>query len=232
MSALRYAGECLFLNGYLDGRGILPQRPVWEVTGHAEPLSVVIDGEAAVEWFMNTASYTADLVSLCMLCKILDPKIVFEIGTLRGSGALHLALNSPNAQIFTLDLLPDTQTLLTTTAADLWHIDAHRGTRRMFFGGKAEAGRIVQLYGDSAQFDFSRWSRSVDLFFIDGAHSYSYVRNDTAKALECCHKGSLIAWHDYGRFGVNGVSRWLNEFASQGRQIYRVPGGSLAYMIV
>ena len=80
MSALRYAGECLFLNGYLDGRGILPQRPVWEVTGHAEPLSVVIDGEAAVEWFMNTALYTADLVSLCMLCKILDPKIVFEIG--------------------------------------------------------------------------------------------------------------------------------------------------------
>jgi hypothetical protein len=44
--------------------------------------------------------------------------------------------------------------------------------------------------------------------------------------------GSIIVWHDYGRFGINGVSRWLHEFAAQGRELYRVPGGSLAYMRV
>jgi hypothetical protein len=85
---------------------------------------------------------------------------------------------------------------------------------------------------DSAKFDYSPFNRRVDLFFIDGAHSYPYVRDDTLKALECCRPGSVIAWHDYGRHGVNGVSRWLHEF-SRGRKIYCIPGGgSLAYMRV
>jgi len=39
----------------------------------------------------------------------------------------------------------------------------------------------------------------------------------------------VVAWHDYGRMGVNGVSKWLHEFRRQGRQIFRIPGGSLAY---
>ena len=41
--------------------------------------------------------------------------------------------------------------------------------------------------------------------------------------------GSVIAWHDFGRFGVNGVTRWLREF-SRNHAVYCVPGGSLAYM--
>jgi hypothetical protein len=232
MSAVRYASECLFVKGYLNGRGMLPQRPVWEVTGHSEPLNIVIDGDAAADWFMNTASFTVDLTSLCMICRIVNPKIIFEIGTLLGSSTLHLACNSPQAQVFTLDLPPGGKALLNTTAADHWYIDSSQATPRTYFEGKSEASQITRLYGDSAEFDFTPWRGRVDFFFIDGAHSYSYVRNDTLKALECCHKGSVIAWHDYGRFGVNGVSRWLHEFASQGHPIYRAPGGSLAYLIL
>ena len=232
MSAVRYASECLFVKGYLYGSGMLPQRSVWESADHTKPLDVMIDGEAAAEWFNNTASYAVDLTSLCMLCRILNPKTIFEIGTLRGSSTLHFACNSPQAQVLTLDLPPDGVASLSTTAADHWHIDTSLGIPRTYFDGKPEANRITRLYGDSAQFNFAPWHGNVDLFFIDGAHSYGYVRNDTMKALECCHKGSVIAWHDYGRFGVNGVSRWLHEFASQGRVIYRVPGGSLAYMIL
>jgi predicted O-methyltransferase YrrM len=231
-SAVSYVSECLFIKGCMDGDGMLPQRHVWEALEQKGPLNVTIDGEAAAEWFRRVASYTADLVSLCMLCQIIKPKTIFEIGTYHGSGALHLACNSPAADVFTLDLAPDLSSKLQTTDMDRLYIQEHARTDRMFFEGRPEARQIQQLFGDSAEFDFTPWRERVDLFFIDGAHSYSYVRNDTLKALECCHPGSIIAWHDYGRFGVNGVSRMLHEFAAQGHELYRIPGGSLAYMRV
>ena len=98
--------------------------------------------------------------------------------------------------------------------------------------GRKDTARIHRLLGDSATFDFSPYARNIDLFFIDGAHTYEYVKNDTLKALECCHPGSVIAWHDYGRMGVNGVRRWLHEFARSHFPVYRVPNGSLAFGIV
>jgi predicted O-methyltransferase YrrM len=107
---------------------------------------------------------------------------------------------------------------------DGYHINARRSDDL--------GDRIHRLFGDSATFDFSPFHNQVDLFFIDGAHSYQYVRNDTEKALPCVKKGGVIAWHDYGRCGINGVSRWLHELRDDGRVIQRVPGGSLAYMIV
>jgi hypothetical protein len=115
---------------------------------------------------------------------------------------------------------------------DTQHIVEHAREGRMEFVGTPEAARIHCLYGDTAVFDFSPFKGKVDLFFIDGAHSYGYVRNDTLRAFDCCKPGSVIAWHDYGKMGFNGVSRWLHELAREGKKIYRVPGGSLAYMLV
>jgi hypothetical protein len=67
---------------------------------------------------------------------------------------------------------------------------------------------------------------------VDGAHSYEYVTSDTRNALACVRAGGVIAWHDFGRSGVNGVTRALRELTETGRQIYAVPGGSLAFMPV
>jgi len=44
--------------------------------------------------------------------------------------------------------------------------------------------------------------------------------------------GEVIVWHDYGRWGVNGVSRWLHELARTGKDICRLPGSSLAILRV
>jgi hypothetical protein len=99
-------------------------------------------------------------------------------------------------------------------------------------GKNGFAGKIHQLWGDSATFDFSPFQNNIDLFFIDGAHTYEYVKNNTLKALKCCHEGSVIAWHDYGRMGVNGVTRWLHEFGPSHFPVYRVPHGSLEFGIV
>jgi hypothetical protein len=87
------------------------------------------------------------------------------------------------------------------------------------------------LFGDSAAFDFSPFHGAIDFFFIDGAHSYEYVRSDTLNALRCCHAGSVIAWHDFGRVVVDGVAKWVREFARD-REVYSVPGGSLAFTVL
>ncbi len=227
-----YVSECLFLFRLVDQQDGLPQAPVWKgLRLPAEPdgVGIAIYPAAAEEWFRGAASFGVDLVALCTLCRILQPKVIFEIGTLHGSGALHLAGNSPGAEVYTLDLGPSEQPSLSTTVIDDDHVRLHAEARRFYFTGRLEEKRIHRLQGDSAQFDFSPWAQKVDLFFIDGAHSYEYVRNDTSKALVCCHPGSVVAWHDYGRVGLNGVSKWLHEFRDQGREIHRIPGGSLAY---
>ena len=226
--AVYYAGECLFLDRVMHANGDLPQKHVWDALEVSSELSITIRPDVASEWFRHVASYGADIVGLCALAQILEPKVIFEIGTYHGSGAIQLAANAPQARVFTLDLGPDESPRLPTTVVDRSHVGERNSEQ--FSAIKEFSGRIHRLYGDSATFDFAPFHKRVDLFFIDGAHSYEYVRNDTLKALDCVHEGSVIAWHDYGRCGVNGVSRWLHEFR-EGRQLYRVTGGSLAYMI-
>jgi hypothetical protein len=220
---IRFLYRCLF-----PPKRDLPQKPVWEVFG-VDQIPVVLYGDAVGEWFRPVASYATDLVSMCMLCQIVKPKVILEIGTFYGSGALHWAGNAPEAEIYTLDLPPTAEPSLAVTAMDRAIVSGHAAAKQMIFEGRPEAKRIHCLYGDSATFDFSPFSGKVDLLFIDGAHSYEYVRNDTLRAGTCCKPGSVIAWHDYGRVGFNGVSRWLHEYSRTGKQIYRVPGGSLAF---
>jgi predicted O-methyltransferase YrrM len=100
-----------------------------------------------------------------------------------------------------------------------------------YFAGTPQEKKIRLLFGDSAEFDFSPYQQNIDLFFIDGAHSYDYVRSDSERALRCVYPGGVIAWHDFGRVGLNEVSRYILEL-SQSLQIYSVPGGSLAFAVV
>jgi predicted O-methyltransferase YrrM len=230
-----YIAESRFLyRTYADRRG-LPQRPVHEALGGGGTQDIRLGNLEGETWFGPTASYLTDIVSLCMICRIVGPRRVFEIGTLRGYTALHFALNSPDdAVVHTLDLPRGgiAQPSLTTTFMDDLHVEASLSADRLCFEGTAQEARIERLFGDSATFDFSPYHGNIDVFFIDGAHSYEYVRSDTERALNCVRPGGVIAWHDFGRAGVNGVSRWLLEMQQHGHPIYSVPGGSLAYMKV
>lgn len=223
-----YVGECRFLYRCLFPDHGLPQKPIWEAL-RADAASLTFHGSAAKEWLGPRASVTADLVAMCMLCQILKPRVIFEIGTFQGAGALHWAANAPDADVYTLDLPSAASPSLAVSTVDRMLISGHAGAAQMQFEGKPEGQRIHCLYGDSATFDFSPFFNRVDLFFIDGAHSYEYVRNDTLNAFKCCKPGSVVAWHDYGRVGLNQVTEWLHQLSRQGKEIYRIPGGSLAY---
>jgi predicted O-methyltransferase YrrM len=231
---VHYAGETLFLYQTSQDARELPQRNIAEVLPGPDVESVVLGSLDGDNWLEPLASYAADILALCMLCRRLRPRTVFEVGTLNGYTAYHFALNAPDARVFSLDL-PRTAApapALRTTAMDEVHIEASLRTSSYCFSGRPEEERIELLFGDSARFDFSPWHGKVDLFFVDGAHSWEYVRSDTQNAFRCVRPGGVIAWHDYGRVGVNGVSRYLHELRAAGHDIHAVPGGSVAFMRV
>lgn len=225
-----YANDALFQYQLSTGRR-LPARTVFQ-RFPAEARSITLADPEGYTWLRDEAPpFAIDLISLCLLCRALRPARVFEIGTFVGYTSLHMALNTPEeSRIFTLDLPPARRsTSLRTTATDQKLIGAQ--VDRPLFENVAAGSKVERLYGDSASFDFAPWHGSVDLFFVDGAHSYEYVRSDTLHALRCCRPGGVIAWHDYGRVEQDGVTRWLHEFARD-REVYAVPNGSLAFHVV
>ena len=237
----RYVGESLLLYHSIASRRGVPQKNVYEVlkptlNGHNGTAEQIVlgnlDGKGA--WFQPEPAYAVDIVSLCLICRILKPKTVFEIGTLTGYTSLHFALNTDDdARIFTLDLPkdPSVRPRLKTDYADDMGISRHSAAQAYCFENALGASKINLLFGDSATFDFSPFYGKIDFCFVDGAHSFDYVRSDTLNVLKCCHSGSVIAWHDFGRAAVSGVAKWVCEFARD-HEVYSVPGGSLAYMVV
>lgn len=153
----------------------------------------------------------------------------FEIGTNRGRTSWTVARNNPNISVYTLDVPLEHDS--TDTALELASDD-----ERFFRPGAAcgeafrdspEAARITQLWGDSATFDFSPYAGAIDLIYIDGAHTYEYVRSDTARALDMLSESGTIVWDDYG--SNPGVYELVNEIApTLGGAVYHVFGSRMA----
>lgn len=162
------------------------------------------------------------------------PDKVFEIGTFNGRTAMHLAENTPrSSRIFTLDLPKSAManTLLRIKSGERKFIDKDRPGE--LFRDTPYAAKITQLLGDSAQFDYSELAGTIDLVFIDGSHSYEYVRNDTEVAFKLLRNGKgIILWHDYG---WKEVIQALNEYRrldARFKDLVHIEGTSLAFLKV
>ena len=150
---------------------------------------------------------------IAALVKALDAKTFFEIGTSLGRTAWTVAHHNPDLQIWTLDMPPSEsvdQTALELGADDRTYF---RPVERCgeAFHETPEAERITQLWGDSATFDYSPYAGRMDFIYVDGAHSYEYVRSDTLRALDMLSPGGTIVWDDY--VTGPGVYEYLNELA-------------------
>lgn len=174
-----------------------------------------------------------ELMILNQFVKKAAPQRIFEMGTFDGRTALNFAANcGPEAVVYTLDLPKEKVkvTGLPIDPGDAKHINKDQSGAR--YHGRPEGKKIIQLYGDTAVFDFKPYQDAMDFVFVDAAHSYEYVLNDSkaAQALLKNRKG-LILWHDYGVFP--GVTRALNELYAQGKEfrgMKRVKETSLVFM--
>jgi len=173
-----------------------------------------------------------ELIVLNHLVAEQAPRVVFELGTFDGRTTVNLAANTPDeAVIYTVDL-PQSQmdqALLKLESGDRKYIDKNASGAR--FASIDESAKIVQLFGDTASFDFSQWYNKVDFVFVDASHAAPYVRNDTEVALRLVgHRRGMIAWHDYNSVWP-GVIEVLEDYQRSDprlRDLAYVAGTSLA----
>jgi predicted O-methyltransferase YrrM len=192
---------------------------VAEIPGIAD---VLVTGEVT----RHACGPPYDALVLAALCRVLECRTVFEIGTYHGETAWLVAHNNPDVIVYTIDLAgieAAQHTALELTDRNYFRA-WERGAR---FHGTPEAGRIVQLYGDSAKFDYSPYRQRIDLVFIDASHSYSYVKSDTEAALSMLSERGIIVWDDYTHYA--GIYAYLHELAPQlGGTILHLMGTRLA----
>ena len=205
---------------------ILPTIKIEDATDSSEPQLIEVNHEDG-----NVSEQ--ELQCIAKLIKYHQPKSIFEIGTFDGRTTLNMALNAPQAHIHTLDL-PKAEihkTAFRIKKGDQTFIDKERsGTR---FLGTLQADKITQIYADSGSYDYSELKGTVDAVFIDGAHTYQYVLNDTAMAFDLLRNGKgLLIWHDYE---WKEVIQALNEFYEQDarfKELKNIVGTSLAFLVV
>ncbi len=138
----------------------------------------------------------AEAAALAVLVRKSNAKRVFEFGTYKGVSTTQLALNlPPGGMVFTLDLPED---------HPAYCLEISKPEEREIAGEKGKGilipddllQKVTFLKSDSATFDTTPYRSSIDLVFVDGAHSFDYVKNDTEKALEMLKPGGIVAWHD------------------------------------
>jgi len=212
------AGGAAVLDYRFEQRSPLPALP-------AKALELLCSREEFAfpppQWAAPGNQSYSGLAFLVELGRFLDAACVFEIGTYNGATAWCLARNLPDSEVHTLDLPLEQDPALAYGVSD--------ASNRMRFEQRAyEAlplgnSSVVQHWGDSATFDFSRWRGSIDLVYVDGAHSREYVRADSTTAFGLVREPGAIVWDDYWR-RVPGVSAALHELSAP---LFRVPGTRL-----
>jgi len=156
--------------------------------------------------FADYSLRSLELELLAAALMITRARVVFEIGTFCGNTTLHLAANSQDCEVFTLDAPEEvlekarlTEGYSGPPAANLAELYEWRKQFPMEFAGTPWEKKIICLKGDSRTFDFSRWYDSVDVVLIDGDHSREAVDADSWNAYRMARPNrGIIAWHDYG----------------------------------
>jgi predicted O-methyltransferase YrrM len=155
---------------------------------------------------------------LSLITAFADPSRIFEIGTASGQSTLLMAKQAPRATVDTLDLGTEASSLAKQPGeppvADPETIGAA-------FRGTPEGNRIRQHFGDSARFDYGPFEDQIDLVFVDGSHTYEYVRSDSSAALSMLRPGGIVVWDDCN-YVCPGVARALLELRAEGHAIYRI----------
>ncbi len=178
-------------------------------------------------YFPNTFASVSVLEFNCLvlLMKRVNARQIFEFGTFRGISITQLVLNlPPGSKAYTLDL-PDQTNSTLYNISDPEEVSLTAETSKGSLVPRDLRDRVTFLKQDSGKFDESPYAGQIDFVFVDGAHSYDYVKNDSEKGWRMLRSGGVMAWHDV-RPADPDVVRYLLECSFKPS---RISGTSLAY---
>ncbi len=178
----------------------------------------------------NTSLYESMVISA--IAANHKPLTILEIGTFDGRTTLNLALNtSDDCVIYTLDLPVSHKDNTSFTIEENEKQYINKPEPGLRFKNFSQSGKIVQLFGDSAAFDFSNLPKP-NFIFIDGSHAYEYVINDSLKCIDMLNNNGIILWHDYGVWqGVTKALEYLKETNPAFKALLTISETSLAYIV-
>ena len=133
---------------------------------------------------------------------------------------------SQNAQIFTIGTISDMQI---PTSQSQRYEDPPRAEFGRYANEFQKEHKVFFITADSIHYDLGRIA-PIDFAFIDGAHDFLHVREDSRKVYEALALGGCMVWHDF-----NSVTPWVEvrqaleqmPFASE---IHVVEGTEVAYL--
>ncbi len=140
----------------------------------------------------NSLDYNEGVI-LYNICKDLKPNIVCEIGTFHGYSAGFM--------LYALEELED---------GYLYTIEAFQEMADISKNNLNKIGNRYEIVvGESKVVD---WDKSIDLLFVDGAHSYDGVYNDLVKYGQFVNEGGIILCHDYDHACKQGIDAYFNKY--------------------
>ena len=71
--------------------------------------------------------------------------------------------------------------------------------------------------------------QGFDFVFIDGSHTYQYIRSDTIRCAEAAAGRATFVWHDFDYCHYD-VVRYLTEMASAGLPVRHIASTNMAMM--
>jgi predicted O-methyltransferase YrrM len=137
--------------------------------------------------FLDGGSLPTDLMLLGGLAEGIEDCTYFEIGTWRGESVATVAPRATSCHTLCL------------SDEEMHHRGMHPNTihSHMLFSGDLK--HVIQMRGDSRNFDYQGLNKKFDLVFIDGDHHYDFLKSDTEKVFKyLVHANTVVVWHDYG----------------------------------
>jgi predicted O-methyltransferase YrrM len=155
-----------------------------------------------------------ETVFLSALVKLVEPRVILEIGAFQGRTTWHLFHNAPeDAEVYAVDL-PDS-----LVPADITDISLAQSKSRPFLPA---SDRLTLILVDSRRWE-AKLPRKVQFAFIDASHRYEDVKNDTEKVFANLDEDSCVCWHDcLWKDDSYGVHRYLRELLDKGYELHRL----------
>lgn len=136
--------------------------------------------------FLGGGSLPTDIMLLKGLAKQIENCLYFEIGTWRGESVVNVV--DETKESYTLNLSEEEMISLNMPKE-------YAKLHGFFSKGKS---KINHLYGNSLTFDYKGLNKKFDLIFIDGNHTYDFVKSDTINVFKhLMHDDTIVVWHDY-----------------------------------